>query len=217
MAYIRKSLNEESPASNGHTSPSGKIRLRRATTSLYAPITSTSASVQRVKENLIKEKIFNPEVKICTAKQNVDLTYEEKLLILNEKVSNPYFTNGISTYKKVGYLRSGDFFGELALLFNQVRSASVIASEDLHVVTLSSSNYKDIFNSEIKNLWDKVEFFKLTFTDLSPVLVAKFCHLLEEKKFTHNDIIYKENDPADGIYIIKQGEVQVIFFFYQLK
>jgi len=216
MTYIRKSLTEEPLESTGNNPTSekgtGTIRLRRATTSMYAPITSTSSSVQKVKENLVKDKIFNPDVKIYAGNPKGDLNFEEKLLILNEKISNPYFQHGIATYKKISILRTGDFFGELALLFNQPRTASVIASEDLHIVSLSNNNYKDIFDSEIKNLWKKIDFFKETFRDISSALVAKFCHLLEEKKFIHNDVIYKENDVADGIYIVRQGEVQVRFY-----
>jgi len=79
ITYIRKSLIEDPPTPKPNGSPDkdqGKIRLRRATTSLSAPITSSSSSVTKVKENLIKEKIFNPEVKIYTGNPKNDLNFE---------------------------------------------------------------------------------------------------------------------------------------------
>ena len=221
MTYIKKNLvPEPAPQQKDKDSTpknTGKKLLLKRSNSFMLQTASTSQSMQKVKENLARERIFNSDVKIYHGHPQNDLTFDEKLLILNEKMSQPYFLNGIATYKKVTVLRTGGFFGELALLFNQPRTASVIASEDLHLLYLSNEDYKDIFECEIDNLWKKIDFFKLMFTDMSPTLIAKFCYLLEEKRFMHGEVIYKENDPFDGIYIIKQGDVQVKFsfiFFY---
>jgi len=211
MTYIKKYLTEPQVQKEDVTTSKNnpkKLRLQRSSSFMMATA-STSNSVQKMKENLAKERIFNPEVKVYQGKPQDDLTFDEKLLVLNEKISQPYFHNGIATYKKVSILRTGGYFGELALLFNQPRTASVIASEDLHLLYLSSEDYKDLFECEIDNMWKKYDFFKLMFTDISSTLIAKFCYLLEEKRFMHNEVIYKENDSPDGIYIIKHGEVQL--------
>lgn len=149
-------------------------------------------------------KILRPE------DMKYDLTYQEKLLFLNNKPVIPgYFDQGIATFKKVNCLRTGDSFGELALIFNQPRLASIIASEDLHLLSFTSYDYKEVFESEIQNVVEKIEFFNGIFPSLSTAHIGRFCYLLEEKTFKFNDIIYKEGDVADGIYIIRQGEVQV--------
>ena len=47
-------------------------------------------------------------------------------------------------------------------------------------------------------------FYELTATQLE--LVAALC---EEKMYTTADIIFKENDPGDELYIIAQGEIEI--------
>jgi len=157
---------------------------------------------------LSKESSILQEVK-------VDLTYEEKLLFLNntKQETDPYFIRGTAIYKKVNSLKQGDYFGELALIFNQPRLASIIAGDDLHLLSLKSSSYKAVFESEIQNVLEKTKLFRGFFPIISQDDIGKFCYLLEEKSFKFNDVIYKEGDEAEALYIIQQGEVQVKFFY----
>ena len=155
--------------------------------------------------------LLSGEFTALDAKIKEDLTSEEKLLLLNDSKpeTTPYFIKGTAIYKKILSLKDGDSFGELALIFNQPRLASVIAAEDLHLVCMKGSEYKEVFVSQIRNVLDKVKFFQGIFKDVPQIEIEKFCYLLEEKSFKFNDMICREGDHCRGIYFIKQGEVQV--------
>jgi len=171
-----------------------------------------------IKANPIANMILDKHNTILKDHVNGDLAYDEKLLLLNNKkfVLEPYFIKGIATFKKVTELRTGEFFGELALIFNQPRLASVIAADDLHLLMLNTSDYKEIFESQIQNVLEKMKFFEAKFDGILTGDRAKFCYLLEEKSYKFNDLIIKEGDVPDGIYIIKQGEVQLSKFSKQM-
>lgn len=177
----------------------------------YSTQSSTNfGSNARKQESAAKALLTGPNKILKPDEMRYDLSYQEKLLFLNNKPVFPgYFDQGIATFKKVNCLRTGDSFGELALIFNQPRLASIIASEDLHLLSFTSSDYRNVFESEIQNVVEKIEFFNGIFPSLSSAHIARFCYLLEEKNFKFNDIIYREGDIADGIYIIRQGEVHV--------
>ena len=159
--------------------------------------------------------ILSEENTIIQGIDKEDLSIEEKLLLLNDtqRETTPYFIKGTPVYKRVTTLRDGECFGELALIFNQPRLTSVIAKEDLHLLCLKSCDYKEIFQSEIRNTLDKVNFFQKIFKAISQEEITRFCHFLEEKTFKFNDVIYKEGDYCKDIYFVKEGNVQVSSFF----
>jgi CRP-like cAMP-binding protein len=57
----------------------------------------------------------------------------------------------------------GEYFGELGILENKERSASVYAIEDSYLVRIDSEDWKTLFENEMKlKLRRKVEFFEST-------------------------------------------------------
>ncbi len=141
-----------------------------------------------------------------------DLSNEEKLLLLNDnqREKTPYFIKGTATYKKVAGLRDGDHFGELALIFNQPRFASVIANQDLHLLCVKGQEYIKVFHGEVQSILEKINFFEKSFSTVSKNEIKRFCLLIREKSYKFKDIIHKEGEACEGVYFIRQGEVQVI-------
>jgi cGMP-dependent protein kinase len=137
------------------------------------------------------------------------MSFEDKLLLLNNKKSLPYFDKGIAKYKPLTYLKDNDFFGEIALIFHTTRTASIIAAEDCHLVYLSSDDYKNVFGDDIINLMNKSEYITRLFPALDKKMILKFCYMLEEKTYAHGEYIYREGMDPDSMYIIKKGEVEV--------
>jgi cAMP-binding proteins - catabolite gene activator and regulatory subunit of cAMP-dependent protein kinases len=120
-------------------------------------------------------KTNDSQRRIILAKENdiwkgdpkFDLTFDEKLLLLNNKKGLPYFDKGLAVFKKLNTLSDGDFFGELALIFHTTRTASIIASEDCHLLKISSDDFKTIFGSQINNVVNKLDFVSTLFPKLS--------------------------------------------------
>lgn len=62
-----------------------------------------------------------------------DLTFDQKLLLINSSRRSTYYDRGYPTFKSLNVINNGGFFGEIALVFKSPRTASIIASEDTHL------------------------------------------------------------------------------------
>ncbi len=157
----------------------------------------------------IRRIILSKENDIWKGDPKFDLTFDEKLLLLNDKRGLPYFERGLASFKKLNTLMDGDFFGELALIFHTTRTASIIASEDCHLLKISSDDFKTIFGSQINNVVHKLDFISSLFPKLSRKYLMKFCYLLEERTYHHNENLYKGGEEPDAVFILKNGEIQL--------
>lgn len=160
-------------------------------------------------DDIMRKNILDDKGTIWQGEPRLGLSFEERLLLLNSRKNKNYFENGLAAFKAINTLGEGDYFGEIALIFRINRTASIIAMEDAHLFYLSADDYKLIFNSQINNIIKKVDFGVRVFPNLSRKMVMKFCYLLEEKAFQHGEIIYKEGDKPDALYLVKSGQVQI--------
>jgi CRP-like cAMP-binding protein len=117
-------------------------------------------------------------------------------------------------------LRPGDFFGESALLTNNVRSATVRAGTlGLDVVSFDSRTFhariaehvlvfrmvrNEFAAGELPDMRSLGLFNGMSMTDLSAVL-----HDSKQEQFAVGDAIIREGDSGDRFYIILDGEVLV--------
>ena len=111
---------------------------------------------------------------------------------------------------RVNILGIGDSFGELALLHDSPRSASVHTIEKVSMWGLDRKSFRSAVESvnaqnyrENKTFIDTVPLFSVLTSIQRDSLVASLSTL----KFRSNDIIVKEGDPGDLFYIIKDGDV----------
>mmetsp|Transcript_3449 Transcript_3449/g.5312 ORF Transcript_3449/g.5312 Transcript_3449/m.5312 type:complete len:871 (-) Transcript_3449:744-3356(-) len=112
--------------------------------------------------------------------------------------------------KRVNVLKPGDSFGELALLHDTFRSASVKTIERVTmwgldrrtfrkaVETLNTQNYE-----QNKRFIESVPLFAILTADQKEMLISS----LATQKFRHDEKIVNEGDPGDLFYIIKEGAV----------
>eukprot|EP00359_Climacostomum_virens_P000322 CAMPEP_0204896828 /NCGR_PEP_ID=MMETSP1397-20131031/385_1 /ASSEMBLY_ACC=CAM_ASM_000891 /TAXON_ID=49980 /ORGANISM="Climacostomum Climacostomum virens, Strain Stock W-24" /LENGTH=891 /DNA_ID=CAMNT_0052064493 /DNA_START=685 /DNA_END=3360 /DNA_ORIENTATION=- len=112
--------------------------------------------------------------------------------------------------KKCTELKRGDGFGELALLHDSPRSATVIAVEDTCLWGVDRLSFRKVLEKINKANYEENKLF----IDHVPMLA----HLSEKQKelmvdnlvtlkFSPGQVIVVEDDPGDLLYIIKSGTV----------
>lgn len=120
-----------------------------------------------------------------------------------------------ATYKgclPVNVLSKGDSFGEIALLYDQPRTATVIAIHPCELLCLRREIYSKTMKAYHRQLLaDKIDFLRQTslfskwaLSDLSILLYNQHTH-----QFKKGNRFYTQGDPVDFIYVISEGEVQV--------
>lgn len=110
-------------------------------------------------------------------------------------------------------ITEGSAFGELALLYQTPRSATITALTDCTTWVLDQMTFKTvIMSSAIKernirlNFVDKIKVFE----KMSRYEKIKLLDGLEVQYFEANDVIVKEGDVGEYFYVIEDGQVECI-------
>ncbi|XP_057679256.1 cGMP-dependent protein kinase 1 [Corythoichthys intestinalis] len=109
-------------------------------------------------------------------------------------------------------LASGDVFGELAILYNCKRTATVKAKTEVRLWCMERQTYRTIITNKSKKKREQLLGFlktSRTLKDLNDVQLSKIIDSMEEVKYQNKDVIVREGAEANTFYIILKGEVLV--------
>ncbi|XP_054603925.1 cGMP-dependent protein kinase 2 [Nothobranchius furzeri] len=109
-------------------------------------------------------------------------------------------------------LGKGDVFGELAILYNCKRTATVKAKTSVHVWCMERQTYRTIITNKSKKKREQLMGFlktSRTLKDLNDIQLSKIIDSMEEVKFQDKDAIVREGTEGNTFYIILKGEVLV--------
>lgn len=127
---------------------------------------------------------------------------------------------------RINRLSSGKYFGEIALVTNLKRTATVKAADHTTLAYLTRENFMDIkrefpqvylnFKYNIKNYTDKDFEFRRSmvkntpyFRNLDDEIVDEIVYLLKPNRYDPDTIIIKYGDITDKIHYLKQGEIDI--------
>ena len=103
----------------------------------------------------------------------------------------------------------GEAFGELALLYNAPRAASIIAKSDCHLWVLDRNTYNFIVKEAAQRKRDKYENFLKTVPLLQSMdhyERSKLADAIKEEKFEAGDSIIRQGETGNTFYIIVEGQ-----------
>lgn len=109
-------------------------------------------------------------------------------------------------------LNTGDVFGELAILYNCKRTATVKAKTAVHLWCMERQTYRTIITNKSKKKREQLMGFlktSRTLKDLNDVQLSKIIDSMEEVKYQDKDVIVREGAEGNTFYIILKGEVLV--------
>ena len=127
---------------------------------------------------------------------------------------------------RINRLGLGKYFGEIALVTNLKRTATVKAADYTTLAYLTRENFMDIkrefpqvylnFKYSIKNYTDKDFEFRRSmikntpyFRNLDDEIVDEIVYLLKPNRYDPGTIIIKYGDITDKIHYLKQGEIDI--------
>lgn len=158
-------------------------------------------------KKLSSEEIFQlKEIKETLSKQIVVRRNTVKVDVEFLKKTGDYELIEVSRiYPVVG-------FGELALLSDKPRAATITAIEFSIVAVLSKIDFNKILSKESeKNLQEKVNFLQKLplFSSMAKQSLQKLSYYFEIQKYCKNQYVYREDTPIDMVYFIESGDFQI--------
>jgi CRP-like cAMP-binding protein len=141
----------------------------------------------------------------------------EHFFVVQNGVLDVYIKNSGADTKVGNSLGSGSSFGELALMYNTARAASIKAQSDCTLWTIDRTTYRGIVlyyklmrNKQYVELVKNVEISgsKLG-TIMSEGELDKMTVSLEREVFETGDVIIRQGNTGDNFYIIADGTVGV--------
>lgn len=112
----------------------------------------------------------------------------------------------------VNTLEEGMSFGELALIKDQPRAASIQCITECHLATLEKKDYMTILgNITLKKIDSLTAFLKelSVFKTCTMKFVQRLSYYFKSVKYLRNQSVYKQGDSSDYVYIVKQGEFKL--------
>jgi CRP-like cAMP-binding protein len=119
--------------------------------------------------------------------------------------------NGEAPVKVISY-EAGGSFGELALMYNAPRAATIIATSEAVLWALDRVTFRRILMENTSRKRKMYEAFLgevPLLRSLKPYERHKIADALESVYYEDGDIIVKEGDVGDSFYIIESGEARV--------
>ncbi|KRW99267.1 Cyclic nucleotide-binding protein [Pseudocohnilembus persalinus] len=126
-------------------------------------------------------------------------------------------------YQHVWTYLPGQNFGELALVHNEKRTATMVCQEDSCVMVLSREGFDSIIKSVYyKTVFKRYQFFEQFdfFKGIQRSILESFLHGLDSKLCKQNYIFYTDGQQLNNkIYFIKSGEIEIsqIIDFQELE
>lgn len=113
-----------------------------------------------------------------------------------------------NTSQMLALLRQGDSFGELALIANAPRAASVMCREACHFAVLSRLDYQSILATvQDRTLMEKVDLIARhpTFGRWKKEVLMRMSYFFKSRALRKMQVLFVANQPASDLYLIKDG------------
>ena len=120
----------------------------------------------------------------------------------------------LKKFNKVKEYVAGDYFGELSMIYNQPRAASIAATKNSFFLTIHKDDYESHLKRHEKRQKEQVvEFFKnVSFlSELSNQTIVKMTYgFVLHRCLKKGETVLKEGDPVTHIALVKDGEFDVV-------
>lgn len=124
-----------------------------------------------------------------------------------------FFANLLPGQMKVHQYSTGGYFGEIAILGNGMRAAGIYCDEETDFAVLSKKSENDfvfLFRAQNKDQDTLLRALKpFNWWVRREKIQALFHYLKRVDGATFQTVIYKKGDPVNGIFLLKQGEVEI--------
>ena len=128
------------------------------------------------------------------------------------KNAHLYLMGKILKVKLRRLLQAGDFVGLDALEGNSLRSTALLTMKECVCVSLHRDDFFRVLRERKVVHKEKIEFFnQLFFERAEEEDITAFAMFWGDLNYRKHDIVFRQSDPADHVFLLYEGEVTVIY------
>jgi len=139
-----------------------------------------------------------------------DVKIFKDILAEDPDAEDTCFFEGKLRFKRRREFKEGDCLGEHFFREHKPNEKLLIATKELHVLTISKEDYAQVLSYFYEKNAEKAEFFTGVFPFLSEDVVRSFSYRFKEKVFHKGEKIYSDGENALQVYFLKSGNVQLV-------
>ena len=109
-------------------------------------------------------------------------------------------------------ISQGKSFGELALINNKPRAATIRCVTDCHFAVVNKADYESLLKKiELKKEKRFVDFLESLpfFSNQSRVALIKLKYLMQQREYIKYQEVIAEDSPATKVFIVRSGEFAI--------
>ena len=113
-------------------------------------------------------------------------------------------------FNEIGVLKTGNSFGELALISDKTRSATIHVLERSSFFVINKRDFTKILGSIAETRLNRIVHFLQKvqiFTSISKSYLMRLAYFFTPSRHKKGQYIFKEGDPNEGVYFIREGEI----------
>jgi CRP-like cAMP-binding protein len=121
--------------------------------------------------------------------------------------------DGKTDYSQLAVLMAGSCFGELALISNQLRAASILCREPTQLAVLERDEYRRILGRiDDAKLEAKVQLLQKhpAFCSWSKSSLQRISYFFNERTYRRKQVVFKAGVAATFVYLVKSGDFQLL-------
>ncbi len=115
-------------------------------------------------------------------------------------------------------LRTGDAFGELALIYGAPRASTIRAAEPTELMVINKASFDKVVKQQyVDKIDERMEFFRHfpVFPTLDKASLLNLATVAVYLKFSSSTIVIKQGEVPNCIYFVKAGELKVSFAYHR--
>jgi len=178
---------------------------------------SEALIMKALSNNVLFNSLGDMELQLMVGTMKAQTCAPEEILINQGEMGDNFYVveSGSFDYEVdgevVGEALPGASFGELALLYNSPRAATVIAREESKLWTLPRDNFRKIIaanaNKSLHQIQNALKSVPLL-QGLSDEQINQLCDITALVTFKQGDVILRKGDEGSVFYFIKKGAVE---------
>ena len=164
----------------------------------------SSSRVSRSNELAITDIEFDTRI-------NLEIPIEDQLILRGLARGNKkYIVNGVCQFAPNKKVSEGESFGEIHRKASaRVETAYTIT--ETHLLSLKIEEYLNIFEEPVRERRERIALFKkLLGQDFQEHLILQFANKFQRCQFQAKEKVFQEGKGVDGIYLITEGELELL-------